>query len=99
MIPDNDRRVVSKWSGTGLLHQDHSVTHQLLNGFKVSFLWKPVINERLITVFKKWNVDDFQVPSLIFLGKLAISLSLFKTGVGLFQFGAQTQTYLEIYAN
>lgn len=79
LIPEYDRAVTRDTPSWGVehFHDDRNVTHKLLNDFKVSFLWRPVINEQFLAEFKKWNLlDDHQAPYLVFLGDFKKKLYL-----------------------
>lgn len=69
LIPDYDRSV--SWDTPPTLVDDRDVTYRLLNHLKISFFWRPLINENFLADFKKWKVlDEPEAPHFIFLGKL-----------------------------
>lgn len=75
LIPDYDRTSsMSQPPGEVLRsHADQNVTHRLLNELKISFLWRPVIDDKFLDEFKKWDIiEDEEAPFIIFLGKFVL---------------------------
>jgi hypothetical protein len=56
-------------------HTDQNMSSQLLNGLLISFQWRAIINDQLISDFKLWTIfEDHKTPNVIFLGKQFLHL-------------------------
>ncbi|KAI9557796.1 hypothetical protein GHT06_014545 [Daphnia sinensis] len=76
LFPDHDSRITTQFNRfaynnwTMQHHDDRNVTSQLLGNLRISFFWRNLINNELITDFERWasTDDDSQAPDYIFLG-------------------------------
>jgi hypothetical protein len=84
LIPDYDRETVSRFNtqtAEQLYHDHMNITSPLLTNLKLAFFWRNLINEEMLSLFRRWasTEDQSQVPDLIFFGELN---SAFLNGVG-----------------
>ncbi|XP_046450491.1 uncharacterized protein LOC124198610 [Daphnia pulex] len=73
LIPDYDRETVSRFNtptAEQLYHDDMNITSPLLANLKLAFFWRNLINEEMLSLFRRWasTEDQSQVPDLIFFG-------------------------------
>jgi hypothetical protein len=74
LIPDYDWRTKSRFNTKTiqqLYHDDMNVTSHLLANLKLSFYWRNLINEDLLSLFKRWASTEShtQVPDFILFGE------------------------------
>ena len=76
MIPEYDREPNQRLDER-IYHDDVNVTSRLLDDLIVSFRWRPIIDEKIISDIRNWtsSSDGFdQVPDFILIGIITVKL-------------------------
>ena len=76
LIPEYDREPNQRLDER-IYHDDVNVTSRLLDDLIVSFRWRPIIDEKIISDIRNWtsSSDGFdQVPDFILIGIITVKL-------------------------
>ena len=67
LIPDYDRRRNDELEEQ-LFHNDANVTSLILGGLIISYRWRPLINDKLLSEFRDWVTKPTTAPDFTLIG-------------------------------